>query len=250
MASEEAQCPEPSSPERDDRNNEQGSARRRMFRFNPVRDILLLREVIGQRPFAAGYGQAGRVWESITRNLNTGGMPVTLSTVQGRCALLKRAFRKQQMEQLRRSGTEEECSEREQLLQDLIEMEAAAASDDSARRQEGAALERQREDQGAQLRLAATMGRRASQGDSESQESQPSGSGPLPKRRRSDMAEDFLRIKEDTLRMEIEDRRRARDEARDEARLQREANMAIRDRELALREQELAVRKLQLEVRR
>jgi hypothetical protein len=102
-------------------------------------------------------------------------------------------------------------------------MEAAAASDDSARRQEGAALERQREDQGAQLRLAATMGRRASQGDSESQESQPSGSGPLPKRRRSDMAEDFLRIKEDTLRMEMEDRRRARDEAREEARLQREA---------------------------
>jgi hypothetical protein len=129
-------------------------------------------------------------------------------------------------------------------------MEAAAASDDSASRQEGAALERQREDQGAQLRLAATMGRRASQGDSESQESHPSGSAPLPKRRRSDMADNFWRIKEDTLRMEMEDRRRARDEAREEARLQREADMSIRDREMALREQELAVRKLQLEVRR
>jgi flagellar biosynthesis GTPase FlhF len=230
MESEEEPGPDQPGPaERRQGSNSQAHVTQRpMFRFNPARDILLLREVVGQRPYAAGYGQTSRAWDAIVTNLKAIGMDVTLTTVQGRYTHLKKAYRTQQMEQMRRSGTEEEYTEREQLLQDIIELEAAAASEAHEKRQERDAKERNLEEQGASLRSAATFGRQRSQSESDPHDDKASSTVSQPKKRRSTTADDFIKLQTLKFEAEIEDRRQAR-----------ESDFALRTRELALRQQEL-----------
>lgn len=234
----------------DEGDTRQNGQPRRMFRFNAARDILLLREVVGQRPFAAEHGQGARIWDQISSTLNSIGMDVTSTTVRGRCAHLKQAFRKEQLAQLRRSGTEEEYDEREQLLQDYIELEEAAESEGIARREERTARDRQREDQGAQLRLAATLGRRRSDVDSgadlESQDETVLGVTPLPKRSRSTPASNYLEFKVEAFKLEMAERQRSREDDKE----QKEAELALRGRELDIRDRELDLRRREIDIQR
>lgn len=226
-------------------NDHVSEARRTMFRFNPARDILLLREVIGHRPFAAGYGQTSRAWDTIVRNLKGLGMDVCVTTVQGRYAHLKKIYLKEQMDQLRRSGTEEEYSEREQLLQDLLDLEKAARSENDNRHKERAAAEQRLEDQGARLRSVATYGRQRSS-ESESQEGQPPAVAPTPKRRRSAAADDYLDFRKASFEVQMEERRKDREHEMSV----KEHEMSIRTRELDIRQNELALRKQELDMQR
>ncbi|KAI8849189.1 hypothetical protein BC829DRAFT_432721 [Chytridium lagenaria] len=106
------------------------------FRFTPMIDIELLKLVLDQQPFAAGYGRIRDKWQAVTDALKvsltrTGealprvrdliqNLPET--TVRRRFDTLIDSFKKKEMDSLRASGTDEQCAERERLLIEILEM--------------------------------------------------------------------------------------------------------------------------------
>ncbi|CAK4812238.1 unnamed protein product, partial [Aphanomyces euteiches] len=75
--------------------------RKDVFRFKASTDVDHLRDVMRIQPFAAEYGQTGRRWEELS-----------LCMFED----LVVNFKKEAMNSLRASGTDEEYTEREQLL--------------------------------------------------------------------------------------------------------------------------------------
>lgn len=75
-------------------------------------------------PFKARHGQVGPTWLSIAANVTKAlqGVEVSARTCQDRITKLLEHFRAENNEALRRSGTEEECQERDQLLQSIQDL--------------------------------------------------------------------------------------------------------------------------------
>jgi hypothetical protein len=206
-----------------------------------------MREVLERRPFAVKFGDVGRVWEEIADKLRALQLDVSAKTVKGRCLRLKRLFKKEQMDQLRKSGTEDEYCERERLLQDYIELEPAAEHESGVERAKKAALERAREDQGMQVRGAATMGHRPRDIDSTLQSE--SEATPAGKRMKQSPAVSLMSLKEEAMRAEAEERRTLRNDTR----VQKDAELELRRHELKQqridRKAERKLRLLELEQR-
>ncbi|XP_024914706.1 trichohyalin isoform X2 [Cynoglossus semilaevis] len=100
--------------------------RKRQVRFSARHDIILLREVIAQNPFA--NKEPGRVWarvgEIITAALQDENFEVDARRCRERTMLLLDYYKKQDFSSLRRFGTERLYAQKEDLLHEVLELEA------------------------------------------------------------------------------------------------------------------------------
>src|SRR4051812_5527181 len=108
----------------DDGNH--ASTRKIQYRWNPSRYIPFLRIVILRSPFAAPYKTIGTAWETVAQDYNLAIKEP--NCINGRKAKEKfysliSTFRKDEAESLRKSGTDEEYTELDRLLEELDELE-------------------------------------------------------------------------------------------------------------------------------
>ncbi|XP_060920125.1 uncharacterized protein si:dkey-45d16.4 [Labrus mixtus] len=100
--------------------------RKRQVRFSARHDIILLREVITQNPFASK--EPGRMWarvgEIITSALQDESFEVDARRCRERTMLLLDYYKKQDFPSLRRFGTERLYAQKEDLLHEVLELEA------------------------------------------------------------------------------------------------------------------------------
>ncbi|XP_041838003.1 uncharacterized protein si:dkey-45d16.4 isoform X2 [Melanotaenia boesemani] len=100
--------------------------RKRQVRFSARHDIILLREVIAQNPFASK--EPGRIWarvgEIITATLQEENFEVDARRCRERTMLLLDYYKKQDFPSLRRFGTERLYAQKEDLLHEVLELEA------------------------------------------------------------------------------------------------------------------------------
>ncbi|KAM9314995.1 uncharacterized protein KZ484_024713 [Pholidichthys leucotaenia] len=100
--------------------------RKRQVRFSARHDIILLREVIAQNPFASK--EPGRIWarvgEIITAALQEENFEVDSRRCRERTMLLLDYYKKQDFPSLRRFGTERLYAQKEDLLHEVLELEA------------------------------------------------------------------------------------------------------------------------------
>ncbi|XP_068448654.1 scaffold attachment factor B1 isoform X2 [Clinocottus analis] len=100
--------------------------RKRQVRFSARHDIILLREVIGQNPFASK--EPGRIWarvgEIITAALQDENFEVDARRCRERTMLLLDYYKKQDFPSLRRFGTDRLYAQKEDLLHEVLELEA------------------------------------------------------------------------------------------------------------------------------
>ncbi|XP_062304425.1 uncharacterized protein si:dkey-45d16.4 isoform X1 [Osmerus eperlanus] len=115
--------------------------RKRQVRFSARHDILLLREVIAQNPFCSK--ESGRIWarvgEIITTALQDENFEVDARRCRERTMLLLDYYKKQDFPSLRRFGTDRLYAQKEDLLHEVLELEAEKgllASGESAKYQE------------------------------------------------------------------------------------------------------------------
>ena len=88
------------------------------FHFKPRTDIELCKLVIADPPFLASHGQTQEKWEAIQARLSI----TNWRALRDRFNLLIRQYKSENMANLRKSGTEEEYTEREQLLEELCDL--------------------------------------------------------------------------------------------------------------------------------
>lgn len=119
-----------------DRGSEGGEAsRKRQHRWNPSRYISLLRIVTLHSPFAASYKNKGASWDRVAEEYNAAieeQNAITGRKAKEKFDLLLSTFRKEEVESLRRSGTDEEYTELDHLLEELDEMERDARAESEA----------------------------------------------------------------------------------------------------------------------
>ncbi|XP_028308357.1 trichohyalin isoform X2 [Gouania willdenowi] len=100
--------------------------RKRQVRFSARHDIILLKEVIVQNPFASK--EPGRMWarvgENITAALQEENFEVDARRCRERTMLLLDYYKKQDYSSLRRFGTERLYAQKEDLLHEVLELEA------------------------------------------------------------------------------------------------------------------------------
>ncbi|XP_035494318.1 trichohyalin isoform X1 [Scophthalmus maximus] len=100
--------------------------RKRQVRFSARHDIILLQEVIAQNPFASK--EPGRIWarvgEIITAALQDENFEVDARRCRERTMLLLDYYKKQDFPSLRRFGTERLYAQKEDLLHEVLELEA------------------------------------------------------------------------------------------------------------------------------
>ncbi|TDH72474.1 hypothetical protein CCR75_001262 [Bremia lactucae] len=133
---EDAEMMQQEEPEeqRDDMDDFQGEddddasgSKRRLFRFKPAYDVLLVREVIRDFPWAAGYGRTRSAWMAVATRVQTvlesnkgvifsRGSTLDHAIVKRRVDMLLEAYRKNELSTLRGSGTPEEFDMRYKLI--------------------------------------------------------------------------------------------------------------------------------------
>ncbi|CAJ1053619.1 trichohyalin isoform X3 [Xyrichtys novacula] len=100
--------------------------RKRQVRFSARHDIILLKEVITQNPFSSK--EPGRIWarvgEIITAALQDESFEVDARRCRERTMLLLDYYKKQDFPSLRRFGTERLYAQKEDLLHEVLELEA------------------------------------------------------------------------------------------------------------------------------
>ncbi|ETV92427.1 hypothetical protein H310_13306 [Aphanomyces invadans] len=128
--------------------------RKPAYRFTNTADVDLLNEVVLVAPFDAGYGQTTARWDEIGDNMRSiHGEAITAICCRRRFDDLLAAFKKATLKALRSSGTEEEYNERDQLLQDIVDLIDAAATKKKALKQ----VQDKRETDGHLIREAALV---------------------------------------------------------------------------------------------
>lgn len=102
-------------------NANSGSAKsRKVIRFTCFQDVMLLREVVGENPFD---GDAKKIWDVIANKVGHYIPGISSRCCRERTMRLLKLFKAADFDALRRSGTEEQYSEKEQLLQEIKELE-------------------------------------------------------------------------------------------------------------------------------
>lgn len=110
------------------------SARKRQFRFSVRADIDLLQLVIKNNPYAAPHGGRLHKWQAVADTLREGGIDIDFRRARDRTGLLLDQWREQELSLLRRSasGNQEDQAQKEQLLQQISEIEQAARPRDNS----------------------------------------------------------------------------------------------------------------------
>ena len=93
--------------------------RRSKHHFKAQDDIDLLKLVLSDPPFKGKHGEVNQKWETLLGKLK---WDVTARTLSDRFALLVKQFKTSNSENLKKSGTEEEYTERDVLLQDIVDL--------------------------------------------------------------------------------------------------------------------------------
>ncbi|CEG38804.1 uncharacterized protein PHALS_08857 [Plasmopara halstedii] len=112
---------------RGDDDDDTLGGKRRLFRFKPAFDVVLVREVIHDFPWSAGYGRTRSAWMAVATRVQstleemkgvtfTRGSALDHAIVKRRIDMLLEAFRKNELSALRGSGTPEEFDMRNKLL--------------------------------------------------------------------------------------------------------------------------------------
>jgi hypothetical protein len=103
--------------------------RKEQFRFSAKDDIALLKETISLFPHGEPHGLMGKAWETICvnfkRHCHQVGKKAEAPTSAGlkrRIGELLKQWAKEEIQSLRKSGTDEDFEEKEMLLTDLSEM--------------------------------------------------------------------------------------------------------------------------------
>ncbi|OQR84333.1 hypothetical protein ACHHYP_20684 [Achlya hypogyna] len=135
-----------------------GTKRRKAtFRFRAGADVDLLKEVINIQPFDAPFGETTSRWGTVAVNLSAiyGEGYVLPKACHTRFGDLVQAFKDQQMDALRASGTDEEYEEREQLLQDIVDLMVEATERRKLEKTQKKMKLDKRESDGEKIRNAA-----------------------------------------------------------------------------------------------
>ncbi|KAF4029814.1 hypothetical protein GN244_ATG18459 [Phytophthora infestans] len=198
------------------------SKRKKAFRFVPSSDIMLLKETLKHRPWAASHGETLSAWSSVATGLKAA---LTSCTADGKACrrrfnTLLEVFRRDVLESLRASDYEE----REQLLTDCMTLynEHAQVKADKTEKEKREA--ERRELASAEVVQSAMEGLRRSR--SESSENELSTPPPNKKKKKSstEALVEFLDTKA---------------EARISREKQKERQLDLQERRLALEEQRL-----------
>jgi hypothetical protein len=129
--------------------------RKQPYRFNEERDLMLLREAVATNPWGSQFASFKEGIAELTKKL---GGEMQESTVRDRLVLLLENFEKEEKKSLRRSGVAEEHGEKEQLLQDCIELRnERVLAKEKLKSEKDAAAQREKElaQQGRQICDAA-----------------------------------------------------------------------------------------------
>jgi hypothetical protein len=123
------------SEDKQENSEHEGTSRKRQHRWNPSRHIFLLRAVILRSPFSAPYKTKSATWNSVAQDYNAAVKEP--NAINGRKAkekfdILLSTFRRDEVESLRKSGTNEEYTELNTLLEELDELEHDAKVEDEA----------------------------------------------------------------------------------------------------------------------
>lgn len=89
------------------------------FHFASHHDILLLKQIISDPPFLGSHGTTEKKWESCCAELRRSGIDIEPRTARDRFMLLMKKFKHDEIESLKKSGTNEEFTEKTSLLGDL-----------------------------------------------------------------------------------------------------------------------------------
>jgi hypothetical protein len=91
---------------------------------NNDKDIVLLRELVAQRPFLAGYGNVENSWQSVVQaySQNYPDDSLTVAAARSRFATMVADFKKEERLSKKASGISEEYSEWKQLLTEVTSL--------------------------------------------------------------------------------------------------------------------------------
>ncbi|XP_013379109.1 GRB10-interacting GYF protein 2-like isoform X2 [Lingula anatina] len=182
---------------------------------------MLLREVITLNPFAGGRAK----WEEVVTNLNfCSHSSFNIKSCQARVRTLKLAFQEKTMQSLKASGTDEELTERESLLQELLYLLEENAATENSEKEKKKREEKENVDKGLKVREAAMLSQRRKQPADVEETQQPSTSTQpsTGKRRHSDPSfEEYFELRRrqqelETQRFQHETQRLEQERARDE----------------------------------
>ncbi|KAG9403279.1 hypothetical protein AC1031_005925 [Aphanomyces cochlioides] len=148
----------------------EGKQRKAAFRFTAASDVDLLEEIICKRPFAADYGQTLQRWEEIAAAMNAmhGEDALTAASCRRKFDDLVINFKRETMKSMRASGTEEDYTKRDHLLQDICEMIDALMEQKREANRDKRAKDKKREFIRDDIREAALKKYRQSSLDDES----------------------------------------------------------------------------------
>lgn len=104
------------------------ASRKRQYRFSVRADIDLLKLVVQQNPYGAPHGGRLQKWQAIADTLRDSGIDIDFRRARDRTALLLDQWREQDLSHLRRSGSgnHEDQAQKEQLLDQICNIEQAA----------------------------------------------------------------------------------------------------------------------------
>ncbi|XP_013389278.1 uncharacterized protein LOC106157998 isoform X1 [Lingula anatina] len=191
-------------------------------RFTPKDDLMLLREVITLNPFAGGRAK----WEEVVTNLNVcSHSSFNIKSCQARVRTLKLAFQEKTMQSLKASGTDEELTERESLLQELLYLLEENAATENSEKEKKKREEKENVDKGLKVREAAMLSQRRKPEPADVEETQQPSTSTQPstsKRRHSSPSfEEYFELRRrqqelETQRFQHETQRLEQERARDE----------------------------------
>ncbi|KAJ3112781.1 hypothetical protein HK098_007942, partial [Nowakowskiella sp. JEL0407] len=100
------------------------------YQFNAAAHIALLRECINQKVWNIPHGQSNEVWNRVLSNFHIAIRKekgheqdeTTAANLQKQYNKLLATFKKNQIESLRASGTDEQYTDRDELLQDIVDL--------------------------------------------------------------------------------------------------------------------------------
>jgi hypothetical protein len=100
---------------------------KKQFRYSASGRVSLLKEVINVNPYDAAHGLSGKAWDDVRNNFlkavpRAKSFNILTATVRNTVERMISRFRAGEIESLRKSGEEEDYTELDQLLTDLVEL--------------------------------------------------------------------------------------------------------------------------------
>jgi hypothetical protein len=233
----------------------QKTRRKKQFRFSEEYDKALLTQVITVFPFSLAHGKKTDGWKKIATSLRASGMDLDHRRCQERTDLLLSSFRKSENESRRKSGVDENYTELDILLTDLVEM----LDDLEANNEKKARQMKQDEEAAERIRDAALQDlkkkRRQTLSADEGTENDVESNDVTARRRKKHKASS----REEVIKEILDDSNKAMmNHWAEESEIRKEENLMstkrwaeereLREEELRLRREELAMQRQKLEL--